>query len=59
MNKELFEALKGIESGSGISSEVLIEKIKQGILKAVKRDYPDTENVRIEIDPVKQKFEMC
>ena len=38
MNKELFEALKGIESGSGISSEVLIEKIKQGLKNHLERN---------------------
>lgn len=58
MNSELFEALQGIQQASGISSEALIERIKQGIMKAVKRDYPDTENVRIEIDPEKKIFEM-
>lgn len=57
--KELFDALKSIEMASGIGSDDLVEKIKQGIMKAVKRDYPDTENVRIDIDPNKQKFEMC
>lgn len=56
--KDLFEALKSIQQTSGISGEELIEKIKQGILKAVRRDYPETENVYINIDPEKQKFEM-
>lgn len=61
MNKqvEFFEALKGIEAANNISQDVLIERIKQGILKAVKRDYPDTENVRIDIDPEKLSFGMC
>lgn len=58
MNNELFEALRGIQESSGISQDALIERIKQGILKAVKRDYPDTENVRIELDPEKKLFEM-
>lgn len=57
--KELFDALKSIEQASGIDGDVLIEKIKQGIMKAIKRDYPDTENVRIDINPDKLKFEMC
>ena len=38
VNKEFFEALRGLELTSGISLEALIERIKQGILKAVKRD---------------------
>lgn len=59
MSKEIFEALKGIEQQSGVPAEVLIEKIKQGIQKAVRKDYPDTENVRIELDPEKELFEMA
>ena len=59
MSKEIFEALKDIEAVSGVPAEVLIEKIKGGILKAVKRDYPDTENVRIDLDPESEKFEMA
>ncbi len=59
VNKEFFEALRGLELTSGISPDELIERIKQGILKAVKRDYPDTENVRIDIEPDKQEFGMC
>ena len=59
MSKEIFEALKGIELTSGVPAEVLIEKIKSGILKAVKRDYPDTENIRIDLDPETETFEMA
>lgn len=59
MNKEFFEALEGIERANGISQDILIERIKQGILKAIKRDYPNTENVRIDIDPDTQNFGMC
>lgn len=59
MSKEIFEALKGIELASGIPAEELIEKIKGGILKAVKKDYPETENVRIELDPETETFEMA
>ena len=59
MNKEFFEALSGIEQSSGIAQDVLIERIRQGILKAIKRDYPETENVRVDIDPDKQIFGMC
>ena len=59
MSKEIFEALKGIQQQSGIDSEQLIEKIKIGIMRAIKHDYPDTENVRIEIDPENEVFEMA
>lgn len=59
VNKEFFEALKGLEATSGIALDVLTERIRQGILKAVKRDYPGTENVRIDIDPETNEFGMC
>lgn len=59
MSKEIFDALKSIEQQSGIASEQLIEKIKIGILRAIKHDYPDTENVRIEINPETEAFEMA
>ena len=59
MSKEIFEALKGIELASGVPADILIEKIKSGILKAVKRDYPDSENIRIDLDPETEKFEMA
>lgn len=58
MSKEIFEALKGIQQTSGVPAEVLIEKIRQGIIKAIKRDYPDTENIRVEINPESEIFEM-
>lgn len=54
-----FEALAVMEKENGISAEVLAEKIQQGVLKAVKKEYPDCENVRVEIDPDKGIFEMA
>ncbi len=58
MNKEFFEALSVLQNENGVSPEELIEKIKEGILKAIKRDYPECENINITIDPVKGKFDM-
>ncbi len=58
MNKDFFDALLLLEKENGISGELLIEKIKQGVLKAIKKDYPDCENINISIDPEKNKFEM-
>ncbi len=57
--KEVFAALEMLEKTSGITQEALIETVEQGIMRAIKKDYPDTENVRVSIDPVKQKAEMC
>ena len=58
MNKEFFEALLLLEKENGISIDLLVEKIKQGVLKAIKRDYPNCDNINIVIDPEKNKFEM-
>lgn len=58
MNKEFFEALSLLEKENGIDTEVLVEKIEQGILKAIKRDYPNTneENIVVKIDLEKNKL---
>ena len=58
MNKELFEALSALEQENHIEKDVLIEKIKQGIMKAIKRDYPMSEHITVDIDPDNNKFEM-
>ena len=58
MNKDFFEALKLLQQENGISSDLLIEKIKQGVLKAIKKDYPFCDNINIDIDPERNKFEM-
>ena len=58
MNKEIFDALSALEQENHIEKEVLIEKIKQGILKAIKRDYPMSEHITVDIDPENNKFEM-
>ncbi|MFT3950508.1 MAG: transcription termination factor NusA [Oscillospiraceae bacterium] len=58
MNNEFFEALRLLEKENDIDGSVLIEKIKQGILKAIKKDYPNCENINIEINPETGKFEM-
>lgn len=58
MNKEFFEALSLLEQENGIDTVVLVEKIEQGILKAVKRDYPNTdeENIVVKIDLEKNRL---
>ena len=58
MSKEVFEALSMFESENGIPIDLLIEKIKQGIMKAVKREYPGCDNINIDIDPEKGKFDV-
>lgn len=58
MNKEFFEALSLLEKENDIDAEALIETVRSGIMKAIKRDYPNTENIRVEINPETGKFEM-
>lgn len=58
MNKEIFDALSALEQENHIEKDVLIEKIKQGIMKAIKKDYPMCEHIVVDIDPEQNKFEM-
>ncbi len=58
-DSEIFDALEIMSRENGIPMELLIDKIKQGVLKAVKREYPDCEEfARIEADPEKRRFEV-
>ena len=58
MNNEFFEALSTLETDNHIDADVLIEKIRAGILMAIKKDYPGSENINVTIDPESGKFEM-
>lgn len=58
MNKEFFEALSLLSKENGISGDMLIDKIKAGVLRAIKKEYPDCDNINILIDPNRGKFEM-
>ena len=58
MNKEFFEALELLAEENGIPMEQLVEKIKQGISRAVKKEYPDCEDFLVDIDPEKKVFDV-
>ena len=58
MNNEFFDALSLLARENNITVEELTEKIKQGIMKAIKRDYPNCESINVEINPETNKFEM-
>ena len=58
MNKEFFEALSLLEKENNIDASTLIETVKSGIMKAIKKDYPNSENISVEIDPESGHFEM-
>lgn len=57
-NKEFFEALELLAQENGIPMDDLVEKIKQGIARAVKKEYPYCEDFRIDIVPEEEKFEV-
>lgn len=57
MNGEFFEALSLLEAERGLSADYLLEKIRNAIVIAVKKDYDvEDENVLVEIDPRTGKF---
>lgn len=58
MNTEFFEALALLEKEKGISAEYLLEKIRNAIAIAVKRDFGGVENVVVDIDPVRSRFDV-
>ena len=59
MNAEFFEAIALIEKEKGIPQSYMIEKIRQAMLTAFKRDFPQCEdNVEIVIDEKKKNVEM-
>ena len=58
MNKGFFDALKVLGDENSVDIEVLAEKIKTALMKAVKKAYPDCENISINIDPDTKVFEI-
>lgn len=55
MNHEFFEALTMLEREKGIPVEYLVEKIKNAISIAVKRDLGSEDNI-VDIDPASETF---
>lgn len=56
MNSDFFEALALLEKEKGIPQEYLVEKIKNAIAIAVKRDVGGTEDNIVEIIPEQGRF---
>lgn len=56
MNTEFFEALSLLEKEKGIPKEYLLEKIKNAIAIAVRRDGEGAEDSIVEIDPETGRF---
>ncbi len=59
MNAEFFEALSLLEKERNVSADYLIEKIKNAVVVAVRRDYGAGDNVAVEIDPDKKIFSVA
>lgn len=59
MNEQFFKALADLSSENDIDKDALIEKIKDGIMKAIKKENPECEHIRVDIDPDSGKLEMC
>ena len=57
MNADFFEALAMLEKERGLPADYLLEKIKNAIVIAVKKDYEvEDENVSVVIEPDQGKF---
>lgn len=59
MNKEFFDALECLANENGIPLDALVEKIEQGLMKAVRKEYPDCDDFLVEIKPDEQRFDVC
>ena len=59
MNAEFFEAIADIEKEKGIPRDYMLDRIRQALLAALRKDNPDAEeNVVVDIDENKKKIEM-
>ncbi|MGN0614555.1 MAG: transcription termination factor NusA [Porcipelethomonas sp.] len=59
MNNGFFEALSLLGSENSVETEIIVEKVKSALLKAIKKAYPYAEdNIRVDIDPETKKFDM-
>jgi len=51
VNQDLLTSLEYIEKEKGVSREVLLEALKQALLSACRKTYPNLETIEIQIDP--------
>lgn len=54
MNKEFYAALDLLEKEKGIPKEYMLEKIEAALVSAYKKEYGNSTNVRIILDPEKE-----
>lgn len=58
MNGDFFEALNLLEKEKGVPADYLLEKIKNAVVIAVRKDYANPEIINISVDKEKQKFKV-
>lgn len=61
MNNSFFDALSLLGNENSVETEILVEKVRSALLKAIKKAYPDCiddDNIKVEIDPANRKFNM-
>ena len=56
MNNEFFDALFDLAREKGIAEDQLVDKIKNAIAIAIKRDVGGTDENVVDIDPVTGRF---
>ena len=60
MNNDFFAALSLLGAENSVETDLLVEKVKSAMTKAIHRAYPDSgDNVRVDIDPVTKTFDLC
>lgn len=59
MTKELFAALEQLAEENCIPMSALVERIKDAILKAVRKEYDYCDDFVVTIEPENNKFEVC
>ena len=52
MNQLLLSSLEYIEKEKGVKKEVLLDALKQALLSACRKTYPNAESLEIQIDPM-------
>ncbi|MCD7730706.1 MAG: transcription termination factor NusA [Oscillospiraceae bacterium] len=57
--KEFFAALEQLAEENNVTKESLAEKISEGILKAVRKEYDYCDDFVVNIDPEQEIFDVC
>ena len=58
MNTEFFDALEMLEKEKGLSGDFLLEKIKEAVKTAARRDYGNNDNIIVDADREKRTFKV-